>query len=95
MREICLPIPPIVDDLPINIEIRKMGDENAIYYRIATFLLKANESNNIPNNNMLSSRERINELKNVIETYDKSWELIQIFAPLNNSNSVQVLFRKK
>jgi hypothetical protein len=95
MTEIRLPIPPIVDDLPVEIEIRNTGSNQSILYKIVSFPFEKKDEQSRTNESSIVSVERIGKLKNMIETYDKSWELIQIFAPLSNSNFIQVLFRKK
>jgi hypothetical protein len=93
MREICLPIPEITGDQSVEIDIKSSGNENVIQFKIVSFLFKqiAGQAEILEK----TSHVQINNLKNIIENYDKTWELIQIFAPLNNSNYIQVLFRKK
>lgn len=93
MREICLPLPEITGDQPVEIEIKSTGKENIIQFRIVSFPFK--EKNIQDDISGKTTKEHINNLKNIIESYDKSWELLQIFAPLNNSKYIQVLFRKK
>ena len=42
-----------------------------------------------------ASLARIYRLKRSIESYDKNWELIQIFTPNENAQHIQVLYRKR
>lgn len=93
MKEICLPIPEITGDQLVEIEIKATGNENIVQFRIVSFPFKQKDDQNFITSK--TTHEQINNLKNIIESYDKSWELLQIFAPLDNSKYIQVLFRKK
>jgi hypothetical protein len=95
MREICIPIPTIVDNKPVDIEIKTSGNEKLIQFRIESFPFIDENEQYKEKEDKETSGGRIIKLKKIIESYDKSWELIQIFAPLNNSKFIQVLFRKK
>ena len=95
MREICIPIPEIVGGLPVEIEIKSAGNDKSILYRIVSFPFASRKEQTENKHKESASSVQISELKNTIETYDNAWQLIQIFAPLNNSNYIQVLFRKK
>ena len=48
-----------------------------------------------PDGEILLVEDRIKMLQQQIESYDKSWELIQIFRPKDDSKFIQVLFRQK
>jgi len=49
----------------------------------------------IADDDVSASLARIYRLKRSIESYDKDWELIQIFTPSENAQHIQVLYRKK
>jgi len=92
MREICLPIPKILENEKIDIKL-SIGNQQFIYH-IESFNWN---SNNIidKKNSITDSLTKILNLKKAIENYDESWELIQIFTPQKNSEWVQVLYRQK
>jgi len=94
MRQISLPLPRLDDDDLIEIEVRSGKKGELTHFRIEPFLWE--EDTDVSQENDLSglSFKRISRLKKAIESYDKSWELIQIFAPLKNSRYVKILYRK-
>ena len=49
----------------------------------------------IADDDVSASLARIYRLKRAIEGYDKDWELIQIYTPLENARYIQVLYRKR
>ena len=95
MREINIPIPNIEEDESVTIEV-SIGKENKqLFFRLEPINLKPNQADTILTDNSLSSIERVEKLKKVIESYDKGWELIQIFAPLEKTDNIHILYRKK
>jgi hypothetical protein len=95
MRQISLPLPRFEDDEPVEIKI-KTGIKGRTYvYRLEPVKWESDEELGKAGDKTAISLYRINQLKLSIESYDKSWELIQIFAPLKNSNYLRVLYRKR
>ena len=96
MRELSIPLPNIDDDDQIHIEVSVGNKKQKHYFRLESIPWEANNENKRKSKNEeLSSEERIDILKKAIENYDKSWELIQIFAPLEKSLNIHILYRKK
>jgi len=95
MREINIPLPDINNDDQVKIEVSVGDRKQKHYFRLESIPWEANISNKKNTKDELSSLERINILKKAIENYDKSWELIQIFAPLEKSLNIHILYRKK
>jgi hypothetical protein len=95
MRQISLPLPRIEDDDVIEIEVKSKKKGNLLCFRIEAFLCEIEQNNNSETDKAKLSFERISRLKNSIENYDKSWELVQIFAPLKNSKYIKILYRKR
>ncbi|HAN76673.1 MAG TPA: hypothetical protein DCQ31_02280 [Bacteroidales bacterium] len=87
MREISLPLPLLNDDQGVEMELKISGLETPISFRIVAFPWNTAEKT--------TSEERIVMLKNSIETYDKDWELIQIYTPMPESKFIKVLYRRR
>ena len=87
MREISLPLPVLLENVGNN---RKTQNYKVVSFQwdIVDELAKDSDPTSI-------SLARISRLKKWIESYDKAWDLIQIFAPLENSEFIRVLYRKK
>lgn len=98
MRQICLPLPGYEDDEPVEIRIQTGFKGKTVVFRLEP-VKWLQDKDLIDSGDSLDSLDislsRINELKKSIESYDKSWELIQIFAPLKNSNFLRILYRKR
>ena len=95
MREINIPIPNINDDDHVEIEISVGKQNQKHYYRLESVPWEEDSGLGKTEEKELSSSQRIEILKKAIETYDKNWELIQIFAPLEKSLNIHILYRKK
>lgn len=96
MRDLSIPIPNLKDNQIANLEIT-VGEEKIKYeFRVESFLWETEDDLSTEKDDHLSkSLARISRLKQSIESYDKSWELIQIFTPAENSKFIQVLYRKR
>jgi len=95
MKDICVPIPGFGDDEVAELYL-KIGDKKISYdFRIESFLWEVEDELNQEKDELTHSIARIERLRRAINRYDKSWELIQIFNPPENSKYIQVLFRKK
>ncbi len=95
MKDICVPIPGFEEDEVAELYL-KIGDKKISYdFRIESFLWDAEDELSAGKDDLTRSIARIERLRKAINTYDKSWELVQIFNPPENSKYIQVLFRKK
>ncbi len=95
MREINIPLANINDDDHVDIEISVGNQKQKHFYRLESVPWEKDSDNRKLEKKELSSSKRIEILKKAIETYDKNWELIQIFAPLKKSLNIHMLYRKK
>ncbi len=95
MREINLPLPFVHENEQVEIKVI-IGNKRKIQnYKIETFRWEFEDELSVANDSTSITLARILRLKKSIESYDKSWELIQIFAPLENSEYIRVLYRKR
>ena len=88
MKEVSIPLPNFLEKQIAEIEVKINGKKRQFNFRVASFRWE-------PDEEIWNSDRKINKLKEEIENYDKSWELIQIFQPKEDSKFVQVLFRQK
>jgi len=96
LKDICIPLPGIGEEEVAELHL-KVGDQKISYdFRVESFAWDVeDELNNGGEDDVSKSLARIERLRNAINKYDKSWELIQIFNPPDNAQYIQVLFRKK
>lgn len=85
MKDICIPISHISDNQIAEITVKIEGVEQKFNFRVESF----------PWNTSAPAEERIAVLRHVIETYDKGWEIMQIYNPSESSDYIHVLFRKR
>ncbi len=95
MKELCVPVPDLTGDDLAEITVLVKGKMIKYDYRIESFPWEADDDLSQDKDPLVRSLARIYRLKYAIESYDPSWELIQIFNPVGNSTHVQVLYRKK
>ena len=95
MKQLNLPLPYIKDDEPIEIKMLVGKDKIKVYFRVVPFIWEDEDELSTNTDSTSVSLARISRLKKSIENFDKAWELLQIFAPLENSKFIQVLYRKK
>lgn len=95
MKDLCVPIPNFGEAEFAEIELR-VGEKKVNYnYRVVSFPWDEEEDRSHYEDELSLSLARVQRLKKSIESYDKSWELIQIFNPLESAKYIQVLYRKK
>jgi len=96
MRDLCVPIPGFGEEEVAELHL-KIGDKKISYdFRVESFPWDIQDELDKATEDELSrSLARITRLKNALNSYDKDWELIQIFTPSENAHYIQVLFRKK
>ena len=97
MKEICIPVPGFGEDQIAEVTLT-VGDKKMSYsYRVETFPwnLEGTPPSSFYDEHEHASLEQIIMLRNALASYDKGWELIQIFTPRKGATHIQVLYRKK
>lgn len=95
MKELCVPIPHFGEKEIAEINLI-VGKQKLTYeFRVESFPWDVKDELNTKDDTLTRSLARITRLKSAIESYDKEWELIQIFTPNENARYIQVLYRKK
>lgn len=95
MKQVNLPLPRIEENEPVEINVLIGELKDKIEFKIESFEWEVEDELSKHKDSTSISLARIERLKKSIENYDKSWELIQIFAPLENSQYIRVLYRKR
>lgn len=95
MKEICIPIPYLKDQEIADVEVTLAGKKIRYNFRVESFPWELGNEFAQLADPLEKSLARIYKLKNSIESYDRSWELIQIFNPDEHSDHIHVLYRKK
>ena len=95
MKDLCVPVPNFGENEIADIEVR-VGDKKIQYsFRVESFPGEVEDELSVARDSVSASLARISRLKRSIESYDKDWELIQIFTPSENAQHIQVLYRKR
>ena len=96
LKDICIPIPGFGEEEVAELHL-KIGDQQISYdFRVESFPWNVEDNfNDEKEDEGSKSLARIERLKKAINSYDKSWELIQIFNPPDNVKYIHVLFRRK
>lgn len=95
IKDLCIPIPGFGENEIAELHL-KVGDRKISYdFRVESFPWDIDDELNGDADELTRSLARISRLKKSIQDYDKSWDLIQIFTPANNSKFIQVLYRKR
>ncbi|MBA7530940.1 hypothetical protein ES705_23151 [subsurface metagenome] len=95
MRELCVPIPHFGEEQSAEI-LLKVGKKQMSYnFRVVSFPWDVIDEYTNDDDEITRSLARITRLKNAIKSYNKEWELIQIFTPLEDAKYIQVLYRKR
>ncbi len=95
MNDVCIPIPRMLPEQAAEVEVKVNGKSKRYNYRVESFQWGAASSEEIANDSYGASGDRINSLKNQIEGYDNSWELVQIYNPRMTDERIHVLFRQR
>ena len=93
MKDICIPIPKFSDNQIAEVEVTIDGEKQHFNFRVESFPWVPTKEGEDSDN--LAVAEKIANLRNLIDSYSKDWELIQIFTPKADSDHIQVLFRQK
>ncbi len=95
MKDLSIPVPGFKDYDNAEIILKIGGKEIQYNFRIVSFPWEDDKDEENFTDHLSRSLARIYRLREAIENYDKKWELIQIFNPSENSNYIQVLYRKR
>lgn len=96
MKELAIPLPYIRDDQIAEVELTIGRTRLRYSFRVESFPWDVEDEFSHPGDDEITrSLTRITRLKKAIQEYDPEWELIQIFNPSENSQYIQVLYRKK
>ncbi len=88
MKDVSIPLPDFLEKQIAEIEVKINGKKRQYNFRVESFRWE-------PDDEILPVNEKINRLREGLNHYDKSWQLIQIFNPNDGSKFVQALFRQK
>ncbi len=88
MKDVNIPLPEFLEQQIAEIEVKINGKKRQYNFRVESFRWE-------PDSEILPVEQRIKRLKELIDNYNKDWELIQIFKPKDDSKYVQVLFRQR
>lgn len=92
MKEICIPIPHFGESQIAEVEVTVNGKKKKYNYRVESFPWASEVT---VDSSVSPTEMKINALRGLIETYDDSWDLVQIFTPREEASHIQVLFRQK
>ncbi len=95
MNELCVPVMGITENDVAEVTVSVKGKKIKYEFRIESFPWETDETITETKDPLVISLGKIYRLKHAIESYDKHWELIQIFNPTEGSDHVHVLYRKK
>ena len=95
MKDLCVPVPGLGENEFAEIELKIGEKKTKLNYRVVSFPWEVEDELSGGGDELELSLARITRLKAAIESYDKDWELLQIFNPSENTNHIQVLYRKK
>jgi len=89
MNEICLPMPRFEETNTAEVAVKIGGKQEKFNFRVETFPWI------VPETNDSGEDFRFRNFKSHVESYDKTWELIQIYNPKATADTIQVLFRQR
>jgi hypothetical protein len=96
MKDLSIPIPALSEGEQAEVHVTIGGKKIEYHFRVEAFPWDRIDGLHEKHADELEkSLARITRLKNAINSYDKEWELIQIFNPSENAKFIQVLYRKK
>jgi hypothetical protein len=94
MHDICVPIPHFSDNEIAEVEVKIGNKKSGFNFRVESFSWQSSDSD-FSELSAVPMEQKIAQLKNNIESYDKSWELVQIFTPPQGSKYIHVMFRQR
>ncbi|MCF8242595.1 MAG: hypothetical protein K9J16_14550 [Melioribacteraceae bacterium] len=93
MKEICIPIPHFGENQIAEVEVTVNGKKEQFHFRVESFPWKVEAPVELEGEQAIE--KKISNLREMIESYDDDWQLVQIFTPKENANYIQVLYRMK
>lgn len=84
MNEICIPVNLVQDCEHADVEVRLPDTGREIHFRLECLKMTKQDS----------SDQRVNQIRNFIDKYNDSWELIQILDTPKGCDYVQLLYRE-
>lgn len=93
MRELCIPLPINVGAELTEVEVKIESKNLKCLYRLESFPWEIGEHD--IKDGITEDLLKIYQLKKTIADYDKTWELMQIYPPIEAAKIIQILFRKK
>lgn len=95
MNDICIPLPRIEEQQIAEVEIRVNGKARSVHFRVEAFPWAVEETSRLHQAASSAAERRLRRLKSVIESYDRGWEMIQIYKPPPGAKFIKVLFRQR
>jgi len=96
MKEICIPISNLGEDEIADVTLTIGGRKTSYSFRVESFPWSIDQDQATTDEESIhATLEQIALLRSSISSYDKEWELIQIFTPRTGATHIQVLYRKK
>ena len=95
MSDLYIPLPKFGDHQVADVEITINGKKKRYHYRVEAFPWETEDQSVKAANEIAETELKILRLRNMINEYDKGWELIQIYNPGSASKHIHVLFRQK
>lgn len=86
MKDVTIPLVDFLEEQIAEVEVKINGKKRKYNFRIESFPWGTSDED-ITN--------KINRLKENIESYGNEWELVQIFSPAEGAKHIQVLFKQK
>ena len=84
MNEICIYVPSLEDHQTVEVAVTVNGKKKLMNYRVESFDWSGEGGSQV---------HRIERLRNMIESYDSDWELVQIGVA--DGHMVPVMFRQR
>lgn len=94
MKDICIPIPKFEENQIAEVEVTVNGKKKKFNFRVESFVWDPVEQGSDQNVDISLVEKKISKLRESIESYDKNWQLVQIYTPTPGSEYIQVLFRQ-
>ena len=95
MKEICIPIPHFGESQIAEVEVTVNGKKKKYNYRVESFKWAIRDDEKDLVNSMTETQIKIQNLRELLNQYDDTWEIVQIFTPKEGSEFIQVLFRQR
>lgn len=94
MHDICIPLPRFALAKSASVEVKVEGEPQRYNFRLVSFPW---EQEHVQAHDEIRPRRKVRfrNFKSMVENYDKSWELVQIYQPKPSAETIQVLFRQK